>query len=93
MLQLTIATQGAFFGAVVTVATSNTVCDPSSGKLGIKGIPDFGIFWILDTLAKKNYNTCKFNNSKHLLTFALPKKCLKLDNESQNYHFCQQNSL
>jgi hypothetical protein len=67
-----------------------TVWDPLSGKLGTKGFPDLESFWIFGPWAQK---ICKFNNYKHTLTFALLKKCLKLNSESQNYRFCQQNSL
>jgi hypothetical protein len=59
MLQLTIATEGAFFWAVVTAAIFN----PSSGKLVIKDFPDFGIFWILDPLVKKKKNRIHVNST------------------------------
>jgi hypothetical protein len=46
---------------------------------------EFSYFGILGPLAKTNYNTLEFSKYEGLLTFALSKKCFKLNSESHNY--------
>jgi hypothetical protein len=50
-------------------------------------------FRIWDPLAKNIIIHVNSTIKKHPLTFALPKKRMKLNNETHNHHFCQQNKF
>jgi hypothetical protein len=64
------------------------ICKASDQRLSrFSDRVDFG------SLNQDNYETCKLNNEKRLLIIALPKNCLKFNNEGQIYHFCQQSRL